>query len=144
MAIKQCYLYVKRDGETRRCLLQSNGRKVLYFDDSLVPKVTFSVLPSQEGCDIQLISTGFEQVNDTITVTVGSEVTYIVNKKGYKTATDTLTITEDTLNYPVEMIKEHYKLNVDNYTYVIVGTDAVLQNYTGEEEVVFTPNLEIE
>ena len=142
MAIKTCHLLIKKDGKVKRCYLQNNGNKILCFDDTSVPKITTTIVPTPNDAIVRLYANGYRQSGNSITTYAGTSIKYTVEKEGYTSAEDTITATSTPI--PVEIEEILYKLDVDGYTYTLNNKEITMTQYTGNDSDIVSPNVEVE
>lgn len=62
---------------------------------TILQTAMLAINPAPNDATVVLTAAGFTQINNTITVTVGTSVQYTVSKIGYVTQTNTVTVTQD-------------------------------------------------
>ena len=141
MAVKKCYLRVRRNDVMKRCYLRKNNtNKVLILDD-LTGKYTFTINPTPSDAVVRFYSIGHKQVGNTISVPNGTSVRYTVSKSGYKKVENTITVTNDTtLNIELEEIL--FKIDTEDYTYNLNNKIVTMTKYIGSATDIVSPNLE--
>ena len=142
MAIKKCLLCVKKGDKSIRCHLKHNGDRILYYDRSLIPTVTFSILPDPLDATVKLTAVGYKQHGNAIITAPNTRVDWEVSKEKYEPQSDYLIVSADTIDYPVVLSRLIRKLNVAEYEYTFENEIATLTKYIGESINVDTPETE--
>ena len=139
MAIKKCLLLIKKDGKVKRCYLQNNGNKILYFDDTSIPKITTTIVPTPNDAIVRLYANGYSQSGNSITTYSGTSIRYTVEKNGYNPASDTIIATATPI--PVELEEITYEIDVTDYNYTNTDKHLRLTEYIGSGPDVVVPNI---
>lgn len=73
---------------------------------TILQTAMLAINPAPNDATVVLTADGFTQINNTITVTVGTSVQYTVSKIGYVTQTNTVTVTQDdTLDISLSVVQ---------------------------------------
>lgn len=91
--------------ETKRGQYTVNGSDY-NMPVTILQTAMLAINPAPNDAKVVLTADGFEQINNTITVTVGTSVQYTVSKIGYVSQTNTVTVTQDdTLNISLSIVQ---------------------------------------
>ena len=145
MAVKKCYLRVRRNDVMKRCYLRKNNTNKALILDDLTGKYTFTINPTPSNATVRLYALGSEQVGNSISVAKDTSVRYKVYKDDFRTVENTVSITNDlTLNVELEEIL--YKMDTEGYEYYYNPNNKNLSvsKYTGISTDIISPYLEEE